>query len=47
MRAYLETLLPAVLDGTVEPGKVFDHMVSIEETSEATGRWTSATRSRF
>ncbi|GAA3762353.1 zinc-dependent alcohol dehydrogenase family protein [Salinactinospora qingdaonensis] len=33
-RAYMETLLPAILDGTVEPGRVFDSTVSLEETPE-------------
>jgi threonine dehydrogenase-like Zn-dependent dehydrogenase len=33
-RAYIETLLPAVLDGTVEPGKVFDRTVNLEDTPE-------------
>ncbi|HYJ66651.1 MAG TPA: zinc-binding dehydrogenase [Nocardioidaceae bacterium] len=31
-RAYIEQLLPAVLDGTVNPGKVFDRVVSLEDT---------------
>ncbi|MDL5159694.1 zinc-binding dehydrogenase [Actinomycetospora termitidis] len=29
-RAYIETLLPHVLDGTVEPGKVFDRAVGLD-----------------
>ena len=29
-RAYVETLLPAVLDGTVEPGRVFDRTVGLD-----------------
>jgi threonine dehydrogenase-like Zn-dependent dehydrogenase len=33
-RAYIEELLPAVLDGTVEPGKVFDRTVGLEDTPE-------------
>jgi threonine dehydrogenase-like Zn-dependent dehydrogenase len=32
VRAYIEQLLPAVLDGTVQPGKVFDHTVALEDT---------------
>ena len=32
VRAYIEHLLPAVLDGTVNPGKVFDRTVSLEDT---------------
>lgn len=30
-RAYIEELLPDVLDGTIQPGKVFDHTVSVED----------------
>ena len=29
-RAYIEKLLPDVLDGTIEPGKVFDHTVDLD-----------------
>lgn len=32
VRAYIEQLLPAVLDGTVDPGRVFDLTVDLEET---------------
>ena len=32
VRAYIEQLLPAVLDGTVNPGKVFDHTVDLADT---------------
>jgi threonine dehydrogenase-like Zn-dependent dehydrogenase len=31
-RAYIDRLLPAVLDGTVEPGKVFDRTVKLQDT---------------
>jgi threonine dehydrogenase-like Zn-dependent dehydrogenase len=34
VRAYIEHLLPAVLDGTVHPGKVFDRTVTLEDTPE-------------
>ena len=34
VRAYIEQLLPAVLDGTVNPGKVFDRTVGLEETPQ-------------
>jgi threonine dehydrogenase-like Zn-dependent dehydrogenase len=34
VRAYIETLLPAVLDGTVQPGKVFDHTVDLDGVPE-------------
>ena len=33
-RAYIEPLLPAVLDGTVNPGKVFDRTVGLEDTAK-------------
>jgi threonine dehydrogenase-like Zn-dependent dehydrogenase len=33
-RAYIEELLPDVLDGTIEPGRVFDHTVSLEEAPD-------------
>ena len=29
-RAYIEELLPDVLDGTVQPGKVFDRTVDLD-----------------
>jgi threonine dehydrogenase-like Zn-dependent dehydrogenase len=32
VRAYIEQLLPAVLNGTVNPGKVFDRSVSLDDT---------------
>lgn len=32
VRAYIEQLLPAVLDGTVRPGRVFDRTVTLEDT---------------
>jgi len=31
VRAYIEQAIPLVLDGTIEPGKVFDRTVSIDE----------------
>lgn len=33
-RAYIEPLLPAVLDGTVDPGRVFDRTVTLEEVPD-------------
>ncbi|MGH3486865.1 MAG: zinc-binding dehydrogenase [Actinopolymorphaceae bacterium] len=35
VRAYIDQLLPFVLDGTVQPGKVFDRTVALEKTPEA------------
>jgi threonine dehydrogenase-like Zn-dependent dehydrogenase len=34
-RAYIERLLPAVLDGTVDPGKVFDRTVGLDDVAAA------------
>jgi threonine dehydrogenase-like Zn-dependent dehydrogenase len=34
VRAYIEELLPGVLDGTVDPGKVFDQTVDIEHVPD-------------
>jgi threonine dehydrogenase-like Zn-dependent dehydrogenase len=31
-RAYIEELLPDVLDGTLEPGRVFDRTIGLDET---------------
>ena len=33
-RAYIEELMPDVLDGTVEPGRVFDRTISLDETPD-------------
>ncbi len=33
-RAYIGTLLPAVLDGSVEPGKVFDREIGLDEVPD-------------
>jgi threonine dehydrogenase-like Zn-dependent dehydrogenase len=30
-RAYIEQLLPDVLEGTIEPGKVFDRTVTLDD----------------
>ncbi|MEV6096933.1 zinc-dependent alcohol dehydrogenase family protein [Nocardia sp. NPDC051981] len=34
-RAYIETLLPAVLDGTVNPGRVFDTELPLDDAPDA------------
>lgn len=34
VRAYIDELLPAVLDGAVEPGRVFDRTVSLDQVPE-------------
>jgi threonine dehydrogenase-like Zn-dependent dehydrogenase len=33
-RAYIEQLLPDVLDGTIQPGRVFDRTVSLEQVPD-------------
>ena len=33
-RAYVETLMPAILDGTIDPGRVFDRTVGLEDVAE-------------
>ena len=33
-RAYIEELLPDVLDGTIEPGRVFDRVVRLDEVPD-------------
>jgi len=35
VRAYIEELMPAVLDGTVNPGRVFDRTVSLDDVPDA------------
>ncbi|MFE2020955.1 zinc-binding dehydrogenase [Streptomyces sp. NPDC059499] len=34
-RAYIEHLMPAVLDGTIQPGRVFDRTISLDEVPAA------------
>ena len=34
VRAYIDDLLPAVLDGTIEPGRVFDRTISLDKTPD-------------
>ncbi len=33
-RAYIEELLPDVLDGRIEPGRVFDRTVSLDDVPD-------------
>jgi threonine dehydrogenase-like Zn-dependent dehydrogenase len=33
-RAYIENLMPDILDGSIEPGRVFDRTISLDETPE-------------
>jgi threonine dehydrogenase-like Zn-dependent dehydrogenase len=34
VRAYIEELLPDILDGTIEPGRVFDRVVGLDEVPD-------------
>ncbi len=34
MRAYIDELLPDVLEGRIEPGRVFDRSIGLEEVPE-------------
>jgi threonine dehydrogenase-like Zn-dependent dehydrogenase len=34
VRAYIDELLPDILDGRIEPGRVFDQIVSLEEVPD-------------
>src|SRR5207253_10421658 len=34
VRAYIEELLPDILEGRIEPGRVFDRVVRIDEVPE-------------
>ena len=34
VRAYIDELLPGILDGSVNPGLVFDRTVSLDETPD-------------
>jgi Zn-dependent alcohol dehydrogenase len=43
-RAYIEELLPEILDGSIQPGRVFDAIIGLEEVRAGTVRWPSARR---
>jgi threonine dehydrogenase-like Zn-dependent dehydrogenase len=43
-RAYIEQLLPDVFDGVIEPGRVFDRAVGLEEVPKGYGRWPTGRR---
>ena len=34
MRAYIDDLLPDVLDGRIDPGRVFDRVIGLDEVPE-------------
>ena len=33
-RAYIEELMPDILDGAIEPGRVFDRTIGLDETPD-------------
>ena len=33
-RAYIEELMPDILDGTVQPGRVFDRTIGLDEVPD-------------
>ena len=33
-RAYIEELMPDILDGTIEPGRVFDRTIGLDEVPD-------------
>ena len=33
-RAYIEELMPDILDGTIEPGRIFDRTVSLDQVPD-------------
>ena len=43
-RAYIEELMPDILDGTVEPGRVFDRTIGWTRSPTATRPWPNANR---
>jgi threonine dehydrogenase-like Zn-dependent dehydrogenase len=34
VRAYIDELLPDVLEGTIEPGRVFDRVIGLDEVPD-------------
>jgi threonine dehydrogenase-like Zn-dependent dehydrogenase len=34
-RAYIEELMPDILDGTIEPGRIFDRTVSLDQVPDS------------
>lgn len=43
-RAYIEQLLPDVLDGRVEPGRVFDRTVGLDDVPDGYRAMADRTR---
>jgi threonine dehydrogenase-like Zn-dependent dehydrogenase len=46
VRRFLPDLIDRVLTGRIDPGKVFDLSLPLEQVAEGYKRWTSAARSR-
>lgn len=46
VRRYLPRLIDLVWNKTIDPGKVFDLTLPLDQVAEDTARWTSAGRSR-
>ncbi|MGX1128243.1 threonine dehydrogenase-like Zn-dependent dehydrogenase [Streptomyces glaucescens] len=46
VRRFLPDLIDRVLTGRIDPGKVFDLSLPLEQVDEGYKRWTSAARSR-
>jgi threonine dehydrogenase-like Zn-dependent dehydrogenase len=42
--AYIEELLPDILEGRIEPGRVFDRVSASRMCLTVTGRWTNGRR---
>ena len=45
-RAYIEELMPDVLEGRIEPGRVFDRIIDLDQVPSGYQARTTATRSR-
>lgn len=43
-RAYIEELMPDILDGTVQPGRVFDRTTNLEEVPDGYRAMATAKR---
>jgi threonine dehydrogenase-like Zn-dependent dehydrogenase len=46
VRAYIEELLPDILDGRIEPGRVFDRVIGVDEVPDGYRAMNDAKRSR-
>jgi threonine dehydrogenase-like Zn-dependent dehydrogenase len=46
VRAYIEELMPDILDGTIEPGKGFDTTTDLDGVPAATRTWPTASASK-